>query len=469
MWKNKRSKRSVTILVLSLSLAVLLIVSCSTAQVSASDDPQRSGPYFDISIDTEPDRVWPLQQRRQPDTASLNLSFEATGEKALKFDPQDTILVVDFSQGSATWDPDHKRIEATQAYVDNMIPPDRAGAVKLASNATLEHELSEDYESVKESLEMAQEPGGRTNYEEAVYKAGEELIERGDPEKQRLQIFLSDGYPTYNVTEETMELLREHNVSMATIGIGDDVNDSLLRWMANTTGGEYHYVEEADELVETYLNISDQFYTDATGKKIDVRAEFQEHIQVDMDSFSLTPNNITEEGGKVWVEWDLNGTMRLGDTWGVSFEISTTKRGYQSVFTESSGIYYIKPWNDENNFTSFPDHSIYGIIQAAAPPPPPPPPPAAPPPPPPPEIFPMPSPPLGTPSLIPQATVQPVAQTAGYQALFAPFIGLGVGEAMKGKVDMEQKEGIGMRAGKEPGGEEKEESESRLGYTLNER
>lgn len=425
-------------------------------------------PYFDVTVEGSEERVWPLQEEEEPDEVQLNLSFEATGPPAMKFDPQDTMLIVDFSQGSAIWDPDHERIEATQAYVDNMVPPDRAGAVKLATNATLQHPLSQDYESVKESLEMAQEPGGRTNYEEAIHRATEELIEYGDPEKQRLEIFLSDGYPTYNVTRETMDRVVENNITMYTIGMGEDVNDDLLGWMANTTGGEYHYVEKPEQLKDTYLNISDQFYTDLTGENIEVRTQFKEDIHLNTSYFSKPPDEIYIEDNLTTVEWDLDETMRLGDRWEVSFNISTTRRGDHSIFTERSGISYIRPWDGQNNFTPLPDYTVYGIIRTTAPPPPPPPPPAAAPPPPPPEIFPMPSPPVGTTTVIPQASLQPVAQTAGYQALFAPFVGLGLGEALKDKVSVEEKEGIGMRAGKETKEDEEDKKESSLGYTLNE-
>ncbi|MEF8873526.1 MAG: vWA domain-containing protein [Candidatus Thermoplasmatota archaeon] len=463
-----RKKVKVVLWISAIFLTVCLVNSTNVQAVESFDDSSGPGPYFDITVKGSSERLWPLQKEKQPDEIQINLSFEATGQKALKFDPQDTMLIVDFSQGSASWDPDHERIEATQAYVDNMVPPDRAGVIKLASNATLEHPLSQDYQNVKESLEMGQEPGGRTNYDEAIFKATDELIENGDPEKQRLELFLSDGNPTYNVTRETMNRAVENNITIFTIGMGDDVNDDLLGWMADVTGGEYNYVEEPEQLIDTYLNISEQFYTNLTGENIELRTEFKDHIRLNTSYFSRTPDNISTGGNRTVVEWDLNDTMRLGDSWDVRFNISTTKRGHHSIFTDRSGLYYIQPWNGQNNFTALPDHTIYGIIQATAPPPPPPPPPAAAPPPPPPEIFPMPSPPVGTASVIPQASLQPVAQATGYQALFAPFVGLGVGEALKDRASVEQKEGVGMRAGKKSKEDDEEKEESTLGYTLNE-
>ncbi|MBS3816969.1 MAG: VWA domain-containing protein [Candidatus Thermoplasmatota archaeon] len=463
-------KKKVLIWSLVVFVVICLIATSNSKALEVSKTSYEANPHFDISVEGDTDRIWPLQEDKKPDEIEVNLSFSATGPKALKFDPQDTMLVVDFSQQSMSWDPNFKRIEATKAYVDNMVPPDRAGVVRLVTDPTVEHELSQDYESVKDSLEMVHEPGGRTNYEDAIYKATDELIEDGDPEKQRFQIFLSNGDPTNNVTEETMNRVRENNISIYTIGMGDDVNDSLLGWMANTTGGKYHYVEDPAELKETYLNISNQFYTNKTGRGIELKTEFRDYIHLHDSTLSRPPDNISKEGDLTEVDWELNYTMRLGDSWGVKFNISTTKRGTQPVFTENSGLYYVRPWDNKTNFTSLPDYTIYGIIQATAPPPPPPPPPAAAPPPPPPEIFPMPSPPVSTVSVIPQASLQPVAQSAGYQALFAPFVGLGVGEALKGKSKVEAKEGVGMRAGKKSKeDEEEEEKGSSLGYTLNER
>ncbi len=459
--------------ILTLTMVSLVVISISLSAGaearSLQDDIDRPGPYFDVNIKSDPRRVWPVGTGKEPMESSINLSFEASGQKALKFDPQDTALIVDCSQSMEWNDPNYLRVDATRKYVDNMVQPDRGAAVKMATNGTLKHSLTDNYQSLKDSLAMSTQPGGSTNFEEAVSVATEELVQNGDPDKQRLEILLTDGEPTTNVTRDTMEDVWSNNITMYTIGLGQDLDEALLTWMANTTRGEYFHVNNADQLVSAYLSISDQYYTDKAGENITVRMDFEDHVHVDTASFTKTPSNTSLGSESFSARWELNETMVLDDSWDIRFDVKISRKGKAPLFQESSGIYYTKPWDGESNFTAFPSYSLYGIIQTSAPPPPPPPPPTAAPPPPPVEIFPMPSPPMGTLTTIPQATVQPVAQATGYQALFAPFIGLGMGEALKGTMEVSEKEGIQMQAGKKPDEEEEEKEERSLGYTWNER
>ncbi|MFW6176407.1 MAG: vWA domain-containing protein, partial [Thermoplasmatota archaeon] len=316
--------------------------------------------------------------------------------------------------------------------------------------------------------ELTTEPGGSTNFEKSISLATDELIRNGDPDKKQIEILLTDGKATKNVTRNTMSKVVNNNISIYTIGFGEEVDTQRLEWIANRTGGKYYTLNNSKGLLQMYQDISNREYTNSTGEDMHLEIEFKEYIDIEKNSFSVNPDNISKEQINTTIKWSFNKTFVLGDKWNVEFNISTEKKGKQSVYSNNSGIYYKRPWNKQENFTALPDLKIEGKVEKVVLLPPPPPPSAGATPPPV-EAFPMPTSPMATTTIVPQAALQPIAQTAGYQALFAPLLGLGVGEVLKGKMSVEQKEGISMSSGKTPGEKEKEKEAKNLGYTFNER
>ncbi len=444
---------------------VLFLISGSVTKGVAHTKP---GPHFEIEVDSSKNKIWPKGAGKKPDTTQVNLSFEATGEKALIFNPQDTMFVVDSSHSMRENDANQTIISSTKNYVNNMVSPDRAGIIKMASNGSIIQGLTDDYERLKNDLELTIEPGGRTNFQESIDTATTELIDKGDPSKERIEILLTDGKATNNITQNSLNKVVENEIKIYPIGFGEDVDSTPLRWMANRTGGTYYNIQNTTELTEVYENISNREYTDKTARDMELKIEFNDYIDVDPYSFTKEPNSITNSDGKTIPKWDFNKTFVLGDEWNVRFNISTNKKGRQSIYTNESGLYYIQPWDNQSNFNPLPNFVIEGNVKNLYLPPPPPPPPAGTTPAPV-EAFPMPTSPMSTATVVPQASLQPVAQTAGYQGLFAPLLGLGLGEALKGKSKVEQKDGISMKSGQNPDQEEEKEEVKSLGYTHNER
>ncbi len=465
---DKNEHKTIGTLILFNLIIVVMSTFILTSTISASSTYKRPGPYFDVEVKTNIDEIWPTQSNKKPNTCRVNLSFQAKGREALIFDPQNTMLILDCSQSMRINDPNQTMISSTKGYIDNMNYPDEAGIVKMSSNGSLVQNLTGNYEILKNKLELSTEPGGRTNFERSINLATDELLKNADPDKKRIEILLTDGRATDNVTEDTIKRVRDKNITIYPIGFGEDVNSNLLKWIANETEGKYHHLNNLTSLEQVYLDISNREYTNSTGEDLDLKINFEEHISVDPNSFTVSPTNITDFKGKTNVSWDFNKTFVLGESWNVRFNISTDKKGKQSVYSNRSGIYYTRPWDDRENFTSLPDLQIMGKVKRIILLPPPPPPPTSPSPPPV-EAFPISTSPMATTTIVPQATLQPIAQTAGYQALFAPLLGLGVGEVLKGNMKVGQEEGISMSSGKKPDEEEKSKEVENLGYTFNER
>lgn len=453
------------IFALMLAVSFLLCIFFSSLATAVDTTPDTAsdvrvpGPYFDPEISADNRTVHLSSSDGQPKDAEVDLSFKAVGQEALTTVSQDVVFIVDWSRSMDLIDPNYVRSTAVKNYIDDMARPDRGAVVKFSVGAEMKAALTRNHYQLKSAISEEDEPGGGTNFEEAISISTDELIENGNPDKQWVQIILTDGRPTENVTMNTMRRVWNNQISIFTIGLGNQMDGSMLRWIANSTGGEYFHIGDAEDLLDTYLNISDQVHTSLAGRNITVRLDFSKYVDLNLDNFSLEPSSISFDQGAPSVYWDLSRIMKLGDRWRVSFSLSVNRYGWVSMFRETSGIYYVRPWDGKTNYTSIPQYSIYGMIQGSAPPPPPPT--SSPPPPPPVDTFPVPSSSLSIMSTTPQT--QPVS------LFVAVFVALGIGEAVKSRLKISEKRAIKMHSGQEPTKEEKEESKSKLGYTCNER
>lgn len=443
--KSKTLKKT-TIVFLSTLLTIILLLNLSFigAQASESlDDEEKSGPYFDPVISSSSKRIWLSGSKHMPKRAGVNVSFKATGESVESIS-QDSVFLVDWSESMdlPDADPGYMRVAAANQYIEDMSTEDRGALVKFAVNGTLIQPLTSFKSSLKNALNVDYKVGAGTNFEKAISTATEELIRNGDPKKQWVEVLLTDGIPTHggNVTRDTMEKVWNNSISIYTIGLGESIDHSLLHWMARTTGGEYYHVSEAEELMDVYLSIFNKSHSDLTGKDITVRMDFYNYINVDLSSFSFPPTEVEYHGSTVSVRWDIKRTLKIGDRWGVRFFATTSKGGWSPIFMEDSGIYYTKPWNNDNNYTSFPNYYLYGIVQASAPAPPPAPGSTAPP---------------------PQPTLHPL----GFHTILPIFLGLGLMETIQIRSGVSEKSSVKM----ESGGVYKKREKTNLGYTWNER
>ncbi|MFC3958703.1 VWA domain-containing protein [Halovivax cerinus] len=160
-------------------------------------------------------------------------------------------------------DPSGQRIDATRAFVGQMKPGDKAGAVEFnryASPLTDRLYTHSNFDDFNESLE-ANANGG------TYIGAGiDEALEYYDPtdDSEKIMIVLTDGRNDGRDEDgsETRELAGDaatDNVTIYTVGLGDerDIDEELLMDIADITGGNYTHVSNASELNELFRNIGE--------------------------------------------------------------------------------------------------------------------------------------------------------------------------------------------------------------------
>ena len=203
-----------------------------------------------------------------------------------KYVNSDTVLALDCS-GSMDWnDPIHTRthminvggghyetitdntcgrIEASENYITTMDSNDKATLIAFDESPTVLCGISSDKQALTSSLQKISSDGG-TDFDNAMQASIDSLNSCKDKNRKTI-IFLSDGQDY--ISDSLLEKAKESNITIYSIGLGSDVDDSPLESMANYTGGKYYRATTADDLSNLFTKISmddiDKTDTDGDG------------------------------------------------------------------------------------------------------------------------------------------------------------------------------------------------------------
>ncbi|WP_396043433.1 VWA domain-containing protein [Cellulomonas sp. P22] len=166
----------------------------------------------------------------------------------------DVMLVLDSSGSMSSNDPTGLRRTSAQRFIDALIAGDRAGVVSFASSASLLSPLTEDLASARAAVSRVGASGG-TDIGAGVSAAHSELLNNATPDRARIEIVLTDGQGSYDSTLTTTAV--QNDITVYTIGLGSAPSASLLRGIADATGGQYFAVAQAADLPNVFSRIAD--------------------------------------------------------------------------------------------------------------------------------------------------------------------------------------------------------------------
>ncbi len=145
-------------------------------------------------------------------------------------------------------------------------------------------------------------------------------------------ILLSDGNPNidlaghYNVRQAISDAIYEAEIAKSkgyiiyTIGYGTDANATLLRQIAEITGGKFYFAASAQELKEIYKSIARDVFT-----KVAENVTVTDVIPPGVEVLSTT-GNVTKTANGTVVSWTLP-VVRINQSWTGSITITTTRTG----------------------------------------------------------------------------------------------------------------------------------------------
>ena len=208
-------------------------------------------------------------------SVSLRFVPHLRGASVSKVD-QDVILLMDSSGSMRQNDPSRLRISSAKEYVGQLTLPDRVAIVDFDDNALFTranvggpvHHLftpghnGPPYSEAQTDLDTI-DASGSTNFGDAIRIANDEFIAYGDRAHVWVMILLTDGRNTVPGADamarsEAQEALAL-GITIYTIGLGTDLNEPLLREIADTTGGTYYHASTAAEIRWIYLEISRRY------------------------------------------------------------------------------------------------------------------------------------------------------------------------------------------------------------------
>ncbi|HYI20263.1 MAG TPA: VWA domain-containing protein, partial [Solirubrobacteraceae bacterium] len=180
-----------------------------------------------------------------------------TGETVLI----DVAFVLDAS-GSMSWnDPQGFRRTASINFVNAMLEGDRGTVVAFESWAYLLQPLTSDKEALRESIRSVWDGGG-TNIGAGVSTGLAELAAGDEDDRAQIMILITDGVGSYDplLTYQAGTA----GVTIYTIGLGDDIDGTLLQSIADGTGGIYTQVDDPSDLPEVFREIGEDTGDDGT-------------------------------------------------------------------------------------------------------------------------------------------------------------------------------------------------------------
>jgi hypothetical protein len=460
----------------------LQIPNSSYAQTSHFDDnsyPESESrsvsgsgipPQLGLNKSYDPPGIWIDGSINEPQETRVKLSISGIGDPRVVFDPQDVVFITDTSGSMDLSDPANYRYSAARGYVESLLYPDRAAVIQFGYKAWLvnDHHLSTNYTQVLEDLAEEPKYRGQTNYEAAISLANKELIDNFEEGKFLIEIFFTDGNPdpkSNNVTLATINEAVNNSIMIYTIGLEwehspNPIDEELLKWMANSTGGEYFKATKPEQLFEIYQNISNRYTIMTSGSDNDVtdnepmlREVLPNYIAVDEKSFSIEPDYINQiTNGATILEWNIS-EIKLGDSWSVEFNISSTKAGNVSTSNVPASRARYITWDGQLRFDYF-ESKLLWVKELPPPPPPPLQPPPPPPPPPPPQGFGVPPPNPSLPIINPVVTIQPQLLPVAFETAvtlpvgfaLAGFAALGMLERIKMKRKIKGKHKVAIGA-----------------------
>jgi Mg-chelatase subunit ChlD len=199
-------------------------------------------------------------------------SFDVSAKATATYRPRDIMLVLDFS-GSMN---NHNRIDALKESVglffeilDDGKQMDRVGFVRYSTQAELEIQLTNNYNSINNIVQQ-ELADGWTNIGDGMNFARNELADNARPNAVKMMVLMTDGKvnkpanrsPSGYVLEEA-QLAAEAGIQMVSISFGSDADKSLMQQVATIAKGVFFDVDDSNrprdsDLHEVFEKIAQQ-------------------------------------------------------------------------------------------------------------------------------------------------------------------------------------------------------------------
>jgi hypothetical protein len=218
-----------------------------------------------------PPPEWPAPQADNPQAAAVDVAcgvgprlvngslYAAVSVRgrppAAALPPLNVALVLDRS-GSMHGDPFRNMLQAAAAFAGQLRDGDRLSLVAFSDSVYLAVPpvvIDASTRAAALAAIDALADGGGTNFSGGLYAGLAQVFGTFQPWQINQVVLFSDGQPNIGVTSAG-ELTRiagraaEHGVAVTTIGFGMEHDELLMQGIADASGGNYYYVDNAGDM-----------------------------------------------------------------------------------------------------------------------------------------------------------------------------------------------------------------------------
>jgi VWFA-related protein len=184
---------------------------------------------------------------------STVLVLDRSGSMSAKADPKDQASKMEALHAAAARFVELMRPSARTTLLPFSDRPEAAGAFR-ADKATLRRNI------------QALRPDGQTALFDATHDAIDTLLAER-PEGKKAVVALTDGIDNRSVryrVEHVIKHARDHQVPLYMLGLGKgkDIDEKVMRRMAEETGGKYYHATDQQKLFDIFESLSIELHDD---------------------------------------------------------------------------------------------------------------------------------------------------------------------------------------------------------------
>lgn len=193
----------------------------------------------------------------------LAISVSASGETIDRSVPLNLCLILDHSGSMGG-----KSLETVKTaaclLVDRLSPEDRLSVVVFDHRAKVlvPNQLIKDPESIKRQIKQLSAEGG-TSIDEGL-RLGIEELAKGKKDTVSQAFLLTDGENEHGDNERCLkfaQLAASYNLTLNTLGFGDNWNDKILEKIADAGMGTLSYIQQPDQAVTEFGRLFNRMQT----------------------------------------------------------------------------------------------------------------------------------------------------------------------------------------------------------------
>ena len=275
------------------------------------------------------DLRWGNDQVGSGDEAVLQVGFStALANDRQQLRPINMSLVIDKSGSMAAADKMSRVKKALLTLVDQLRETDVLSIVVFDSEAEvlLPARRLGDREYVKRLIRQI-EPGSSTNLHAGLMLGYHEALKNYRDDATNRVVLLTDGIANQGVTnpdEIAQNSLRfnERGIDLSTIGVGLDLNKDLLRELAKSGRGLFHFVADAQDIEKVFIK-EVQSLVSPVASEPNVEIEYDS----DLDLVQLYGYEPRERNGRVTIKLD---NMNQGMTQVIMMRFRASRTGLRT-------------------------------------------------------------------------------------------------------------------------------------------